>query len=87
MKLIIDIPNNWEERIGRMSDSEIADYLYGICRSGVSVAHKEIITNIIQEKIKENEQRKVELLSDMMRMKTLNIYDQCRRGEQDETDN
>jgi len=43
----------------------------------------EIYKDLIQEKIKENEQRKVELLSDMMRMKALNVYDQCRRGEQE----
>ena len=29
----IDIPENWEEHIGAMSDSEIAEYLYNIVRN------------------------------------------------------
>lgn len=31
---IINLPDDWEKQVGTMSDSEIADFLYGICRNG-----------------------------------------------------
>lgn len=34
MKLIIDIPEEWETQIHNMADSEIVDFLYAICREG-----------------------------------------------------
>lgn len=34
MKKIIDMPDDWEKRIGEMLDFQIVDFLYGIIRNG-----------------------------------------------------
>ena len=37
MKLIIDIPSEWEMIIKTMSDSEMVDFLYKTARNGTSI--------------------------------------------------
>lgn len=34
MKKIIDMPDDWEKRVGEMLDFQIVDFLYGIIRNG-----------------------------------------------------
>ena len=38
MKKIIDMPDDWEKRIGEMLDFQIVDFLYGIIRNGMSLS-------------------------------------------------
>ena len=37
MKKIIDMPDDWEKRVGEMLDFQIADFLYGIIRNGTLI--------------------------------------------------
>ena len=52
MKLIIDIPDNWEEKVLSMSDGEIANCLYSICRGGTPL--EDIKAEINKEMMRRN---------------------------------
>ena len=49
MKKIIDVPDDWEKRIGEMLDFQIVDFLYGIIRNGRSIPNDVINENVIDD--------------------------------------
>lgn len=42
IKLVVELPQNWENGIVNMSDSEIVDFLYGVLRNGVELKIEEL---------------------------------------------
>ena len=48
MKLIIDIPSEWEMIIKTMSDSEMVDFLYKMARNGASIPDNATNGEIVQ---------------------------------------
>ena len=42
IKLVVKLPQNWENMIAVMSDSEIVNFLYGVLRNGVELKIEDI---------------------------------------------
>lgn len=49
MKKIIDVPDDWEKRVGEMLDFQIVDFLYGIIRNGRPIPNDVTNENIIDD--------------------------------------
>ena len=46
IKLVVELPQNWENMIAVMSDSEIVNFLYGVLRNGVALNIEDIKTEL-----------------------------------------
>lgn len=54
MKLIIDIPDDWEKHMGEMLDFQIVDFFYGIIRNGTPISDNATNGQVIQTLFKPN---------------------------------
>lgn len=45
-KLVVELPQDWENRIVNMTDSEIVDFLYGVLRNGIALKIEDIKTEL-----------------------------------------
>lgn len=46
IKLVVELPQDWENKMINLSDSEIVDFLYGVLRSGVELKIEDIKTEL-----------------------------------------
>ena len=54
MKKIIDMPDDWEKRIGEMLDFQIVDCLYAIIRNGTPIPNNATNGDVIKAMFKPN---------------------------------
>lgn len=65
IKLVVELPQDWENRIVNMTDSEIVDFLYGALRNGGALKIEDIKTEL------QNMQKEYSIRHDHPRADTL----------------